>query len=99
MNFSHDRILTAVAEKVESGDRLSFEDGLALFATDDLPALGKLADSVRRRKHGRTTFFNVNRHFILILTVIITATKCTHYHIITNCWCVVCIRYLHNNVC
>jgi aminodeoxyfutalosine synthase len=63
MNFSHDRILAAVAEKVESGARLSFEDGLALFATDDLPALGKLADNVRRRKHGRTTFFNVNRHF------------------------------------
>jgi len=63
MNFSHDRILTAVAEKVENSERLSYEDGLALFATDDLPALGKLADSVRRRKHGRTTFFNVNRHF------------------------------------
>jgi aminodeoxyfutalosine synthase len=62
MNFSHDRILTAVAEKVAAGQRLSFEDGLALFATDDLPALGKLADSVRRQKHGRTTFFNVNRH-------------------------------------
>jgi aminodeoxyfutalosine synthase len=62
MNFSHDRILTAVAEKVASNERLSFEDGLALFATEDLPALGKLADSVRRRKHGRTTFFNVNRH-------------------------------------
>jgi aminodeoxyfutalosine synthase len=63
MNFSHDRILAAVAAKVESGERLSFEDGLGLFATNDLPALGKLADSVRRQKHGRTTFFNVNRHF------------------------------------
>lgn len=62
MNFSHDRILTAVADKVENGQRLSFEDGLALFATEDLPALGKLADSVRRQKHGRRTFFNVNRH-------------------------------------
>jgi aminodeoxyfutalosine synthase len=63
MNFSHDRILAAVAAKVESGERLSFEDGLGLFATNDLPALGKLADSVRRQKHGLTTFFNVNRHF------------------------------------
>src|SRR6266498_2294058 len=63
MNFSHDSTLAAVAEKVEGGKRLSSEDGLALFATDDLPALGKLADSVRRRKHGRTTYFNVNRHF------------------------------------
>jgi aminodeoxyfutalosine synthase len=62
MNFSHDRILTAIAEKVANNERLSLADGLALFATEDLPALGKLADSVRRRKHGRTTFFNVNRH-------------------------------------
>ena len=63
MNISHDRKLASVAAKVENGERLSFDHGLALFATDDLPALGKLADSVRRRKHGRTTYFNVNRHF------------------------------------
>lgn len=63
MNFSHDKNLVGIAEKVEAGERLSFADGVALFATDDLPSLGKLADSVRRRKHGRTTYFNVNRHF------------------------------------
>jgi aminodeoxyfutalosine synthase len=63
MNFSHDKNLVDIAEKVEAGERLSFADGIALFATDDLPSLGKLADSVRRRKHGRTTYFNVNRHF------------------------------------
>lgn len=63
MNFSHDKNLEALAAKVETGERLTFEDGLALFATDDLNALGKLADFVRRRMHGRTTFYNVNRHF------------------------------------
>src|SRR5437879_5247338 len=63
MNISHDRRLVTVAAKVENGERLSFEDGLTLYSSDDLPALGKLADSVRRRKHGRTTYFNVNRHF------------------------------------
>ncbi|MEP6743741.1 MAG: aminofutalosine synthase MqnE [bacterium] len=63
MNFSHDENLVAVAQKVAEGQRLTFEDGVALFATNDLPSLGKLADSVRRRKHGRTTYFNVNRHF------------------------------------
>src|SRR3979409_887378 len=63
MNFSYDRILSSIAEKVESGLRLSYEDGLALFATDDLPALGKLADTVRRTKNGATTVLHVNRHF------------------------------------
>ncbi|HVF57441.1 MAG TPA: aminofutalosine synthase MqnE [Pyrinomonadaceae bacterium] len=63
MNFSHDPKLNELAAKIEAGERLSFADGVALFATDDLTALGKLADAVRRRMHGRTTFYNVNRHF------------------------------------
>ncbi|MCA1572953.1 MAG: aminofutalosine synthase MqnE [Acidobacteria bacterium] len=63
MNSSHDRKLMETADKVEAHERLSLADGLALYASDDLPALGKLADKVRRRKHGTTTYFNVNRHF------------------------------------
>ena len=63
MDFSHDPRLNALAGKVEAGARLSFEDGLALFATTDVPALGRLADAVRRRLHGRVTYYNVNRHF------------------------------------
>jgi len=63
MNLSHDKNLIEIAARVEAGERLSFEDGIALYATDDLPALGKLADTVRRRRHGSITYFNVNRHF------------------------------------
>ena len=63
MNFSHDPELNKLAAKVEAGERLSFADGMALYATDDLAALGKLADTVRRRLHGRRTYYNVNRHF------------------------------------
>jgi aminodeoxyfutalosine synthase len=63
MNFFSDSKLEAVADKVQARERLSFEDGVNLFATDDLTGLGKLADTVRRQKNGRTTYFNVNRHF------------------------------------
>src|SRR5688572_20399572 len=63
MSFSHDPKLNEISAKVRTGQRLTFEDGVALFSTDDLNALGKTADSVRRHKHGRTTYFNVNRHF------------------------------------
>ncbi|MGH9943429.1 MAG: aminofutalosine synthase MqnE [Pyrinomonadaceae bacterium] len=63
MNFSHDPKLNLIAEKVAVGERLTFADGVALFATDDLTGLGKLADSIRRRRHGRRTYYNVNRHF------------------------------------
>jgi aminodeoxyfutalosine synthase len=60
--FFADRRLTPIAEKVLSGERLSFDDGLALLGSDDLHGVGRLADLVRRRKHGLATYFNVNRH-------------------------------------
>jgi len=63
MIFSHDEKLVDIAARVDAGERLKFEDGVALFATDDLTGLGKLADVVRRKRHGKVTYFNVNRHF------------------------------------
>ncbi len=57
-----DTRLEPVAGKVFSGERLSFSDGLALFRSHDLLALGFLADYVRQKLHGRRTYFNVNRH-------------------------------------
>jgi aminodeoxyfutalosine synthase len=63
MQLSFDANLNRIAEKVDAGERVTFEEGVDLFNTGDLNALGKLADTVRRRKHGKTTYFNVNRHF------------------------------------
>ena len=63
MQFSFDSNLRDISNKVEDGERLSFEEGMSLYATSDLNALGKLADTVRRSKHGLTTYYNVNRHF------------------------------------
>lgn len=54
--------LEMVAEKVTRGERLSFEDGLALYRSGDILAVGWLANSVRERLHGDVTYFNVNRH-------------------------------------
>ncbi|MGI8811422.1 MAG: radical SAM protein, partial [Pyrinomonadaceae bacterium] len=63
MEFSFDPELNYLVEKVENGERLTFAEGVVLYKTKDLNALGKLADTVRRKKHGRTTYYNVNRHF------------------------------------
>jgi len=63
MQFSFDPKLIAISHKVEDGERLTFDEGMALYQTTDLNALGKLADTVRRKKHGLTTYYNVNRHF------------------------------------
>lgn len=61
-DFLLDHELAPIAGKVMAGERLSFDDGLALFRSDDLHGIGRLADLIRRRKHGRATYFNVNRH-------------------------------------
>src|SRR2546426_11356178 len=54
--------LSWIAEKVERQQRLSFEDGMALFESDDLQAIGALANQVRERINGDLTYYNVNRH-------------------------------------
>jgi aminodeoxyfutalosine synthase len=54
--------LHPVLEKVESRQRLSFDDGVALYRSPDLLAIGYMANLVRERLHGDTTYFNVNRH-------------------------------------
>lgn len=57
-----DRRLLPILEKVEAGTRLKYEDGVALYRTPDILSLGYMANIVRERKNGNTTFFNVNRH-------------------------------------
>jgi aminodeoxyfutalosine synthase len=57
-----DRRLRPILEKVEAGERLSFDEGVAMFRSGDILSLGYLANLVRERLHGDTTYFNVNRH-------------------------------------
>ena len=47
---------------MEAGERLSFDDGVTLYRSNDILAVGYLANLVRERLHGNTTYFNVNRH-------------------------------------
>ena len=62
MHASSPSDLKQIAEKVQSQTRLSFEDGVTLFETDDLLAVGALANQVRERINGDLTYYNVNRH-------------------------------------
>jgi aminodeoxyfutalosine synthase len=57
-----DQRLKPMAAKVLRGERLSQEDGVALYRSPDLLAVGWLANHVRERRHGNVTYFNVNRH-------------------------------------
>ncbi len=58
----HDPRLLAIRSKVEGGQRLTPEEGLTLYRTPDLLGVGWMANLVRERLHGNTTYFNVNRH-------------------------------------
>lgn len=54
--------LEPIREKIEKGERLSFEDGVALFRSSDLLGVGAMANIVRERKNGNRAYFIVNRH-------------------------------------
>ena len=66
----------AIAERVERGERLSAEDGIALYETTDLFGLGRLADRVRVRLNGDRAYYNVNRHINYTNVCIIDCQLC-----------------------
>ena len=67
-----DQRLMPLADKVERGERLSFEDGLLLYETPDLTGVGALANRVRERLHGKKTYFVKSRRLSY------TNICCTH---------------------
>lgn len=56
--------LESIREKVEAGERLDFEDGLALMESDDLLALGELADLARRVRGGTDDVYFVQNLYL-----------------------------------
>lgn len=57
-----DRSLARIYDKVRAGERLSFDDGLALEASGDLLGIGAMANEVRERKNANNAYYNVNTH-------------------------------------
>lgn len=56
------RLLQQAGQRILAGERLNEDDGLLLFEEGSLPYLGALANFVRERLHGDTTYFNRNFH-------------------------------------
>lgn len=54
--------LASIREKVEAGESLSFDDGLALEASNDLLEIGSLANLVRERMNKNYVYYNINTH-------------------------------------
>jgi aminodeoxyfutalosine synthase len=57
-------LLESILEKVEAGERLDFDDGVALFESDDLLGLGELADLARRQRGGDDRVFFVQNLYL-----------------------------------
>ena len=51
-----------IRDKVLAGERLNSDDGLRLYACDEVPILGYLANIVRERKNGNATYYVRNQH-------------------------------------
>lgn len=63
MRPSTTALVAPLREKIEAGERLSFDEGLALYdPAIPLPELGELANLVRERLHGNAAYYNINTH-------------------------------------
>ncbi|MFN2583080.1 MAG: CofH family radical SAM protein, partial [Candidatus Dormibacteria bacterium] len=52
--------LAEIDDKLRAGERLTLDDGVALFNAPDLLAVGWLANREREKRHGARTYFNYN---------------------------------------
>src|SRR5947199_9347142 len=56
--------LAPIREKVLAGERLDFDDGVALLESEDLLALGELADTARRLRGGGDEVYFINNLYL-----------------------------------
>jgi aminodeoxyfutalosine synthase len=71
--------LQPIAEKVAAGERLSFEDGCALYESRDIFGIGRLANFVREKLQGNATYFNRNRHINYTNVCALSCKFCSFY--------------------
>lgn len=74
--------LRQIGEKVVRGERITDAEGLLLFEQAPLGYLGALANYIREKKHGNTTYFNRNFHMEPTNVCIYTCTFCSYSRLI-----------------
>jgi aminodeoxyfutalosine synthase len=68
--------LKAIREKVGRSERLSFEEGIELFRSNDIVGVGQIANQVRERINGNLAYYNVNRHINYTNVCVIDCQLC-----------------------
>ncbi|MFI5141882.1 MAG: aminofutalosine synthase MqnE [Bacteroidia bacterium] len=77
-----DTALKQIAEKVISGKRISFEEGVLLFEKAELGFVGALANFVKQKKSGDNVFFNRNFHVEPTNICVYTCSFCSYSRLI-----------------
>ena len=75
-----DARLAAVWEKVRAGERLDLADGRACLETDDVLALGRMADHVKHKKSGEWVYFVMNRYVNPTNLCVLSCSFCDFAH-------------------
>lgn len=74
--------LDRIRDKVLSGERLSFEDGVFLFdPAVSLHWIGELAEEVCLKRHGKTVFYNLNMHLNPTNICVYRCKLCAFYRV------------------
>jgi len=71
--------LEPIRARLIAGEQLTREDGLSLYASNDVMAVGRLADAVAQRLHGNTVYYVRNGHINYSNYCTLGCTFCSFY--------------------
>jgi aminodeoxyfutalosine synthase len=71
--------LRDIWEKVEAGQRIDENECLRLYRSQDLAAIGAMANAVRERKNGNAAYYILNRHINYSNICILDCDFCAFY--------------------
>jgi aminodeoxyfutalosine synthase len=76
--------LQSIGEKIINKERLNEDEGIILFEKASLPYVGALANFVRERLHGDTTYFNRNFHIEPTNVCVFSCAFCAYSRLYAN---------------
>ena len=84
IRFTDDKDLKNIAEKVKLQQRITDEQGILLFEKGSLAFVGVLANFIRERLHGNTTYFNRNFHIEPTNVCVFSCKFCSYSRLYAN---------------
>lgn len=84
VDAEHNQQLQSIGYKIINKERISFEEGVALFEQASLSYVGALANWVREQKHGHKTYFNRNFHIEPTNVCVFSCAFCSYSKLYAN---------------